>query len=133
MCKIGDIIIVKKYKNHGKTISSHSFVVINDENGEIQGLPYDFVANVLSSFKDETQKQRKMSYPGNFPIVSDDTITDPHNDRNGFVKSDQWYYFDKNKISYEVIGYMKPDIFDLLLEYIEESNFEFSDIIDNLK
>lgn len=74
-----------------------------------------------------------MSYPGNFPIVSDDTITDPHNDRNGFVKSDQWYYFDKNKISYEVIGYMKPDIFDLLLEYIEESDFEFSDIIDNLK
>ena len=133
MCKIGDIIIVRKYKDHRKTISSHSFVVINDENGEIQGLPYDFVANVLSSFKDETQKQRKMSYPGNFPIVSDDTITDPHNDRNGFVKSDQWYYFDKNKISYEVIGYMKPDIFDLLLEYIEESDFEFSDIIDNLK
>lgn len=38
MCKIGDIIIVRKYKDHGKTISSHSFVVINDENGEIQGL-----------------------------------------------------------------------------------------------
>ena len=50
-----------------------------------------------------------------------------------YCENGKWYYFDKNKISYEVIGYMKPDIFDLLLEYIEESDFELSDIIDNLK
>lgn len=132
MCKIGDIIIVNGYKDNGNTIPSHSFVVVSDENGKIQGLSYDFVANVLSSFKNERQKNRKLSYPGNFPISSDDTITDPHNNRNGFVKSDQMYYFAKDKISYKVIGYMKPDIFDLLIEFIEESDFDISDIIDNL-
>ena len=132
MCKIGDIIIVDRYKDNGNTIPSHSFVVINDENGEIQGLSYDFVANVLSSFKNEKQKKRKLLYPGNFPITSDDTVTDPHNNRTGFVKSDQMYYFAKDKISYRVIGYMKPDIFNLLIEYIEESDFDISDIIDNL-
>ena len=42
------------------------------------------------------------------------------------------YYFAKDKISYKVIGYMKPDIFDLLIEFIEESDFDISDIIDNL-
>lgn len=131
MCKIGDIIIVDEYKDNGNTIPSHSFVVVSDEDGEIQGLSYDFVANVLSSFKNERQKNRKLSYPGNFPIASDDTITDPHNTRNGFVKSDQMYYFAKDKISYN-IGYMKPDIFDLLIEFIEESDFDISDIIDNL-
>ena len=132
MCKIGDIIIVDEYKDNGNTIPSHSFVVVNDENGEIQGLPYDFVANVLSSFKSEEQKNRKLSYPGNFPITSDDTITSPHNNRNGYVKVDQMYYFTKDKISYKVIGYMKPDIFNILIEFIEESDFDISDIIDNL-
>ena len=47
MCKIGDIIIVNGYKDNGNTIPSHSFVVVSDENGKIQGLSYDFVANVL--------------------------------------------------------------------------------------
>lgn len=52
---------------------------------------------------------------------------------DGFVKADQWHYFVKDKISYRVIGTMKPDIFALLMEFIEESDFDFSDIIDNLK
>lgn len=32
MCKLGDIIVVKEFKNeYGETIPKHSFVVINDE------------------------------------------------------------------------------------------------------
>jgi co-chaperonin GroES (HSP10) len=31
MCKIGDIILVNKYKDNGKTLKRHSFVVINDD------------------------------------------------------------------------------------------------------
>ena len=38
MCQIGDIILVQKYKDRGQDLSRHSFVVISDENGEIQGL-----------------------------------------------------------------------------------------------
>lgn len=132
MCKIGDIIIVSEYKDHNISLPSHSFVVIDDKNGEIQGLPYDFVANVLSSFKGQIHKQRKLSYDGNFSITHNDTVTNPHNNRDGYVKADQWYYFAKDKISYNVIGYMKPDIFNSLIEYIENTDFDISDIVDNL-
>ena len=108
MCKIGDIIIVDKYKDHGKSIRSHSFVVVSDENGEIHGLSYDF------------------------PLTSEDVDTDPNNGKSGYIKADQWYYFSKDKISYMVIGNMKSDIFNLLIDYIEESDFEIVDIVDNL-
>ncbi len=132
MCKIGDIILVNNYKDNGKNLSRHSFVVINDEKGKIQGCSYDFICNVLSSFKNEEQKKRKLNYPGNFPIAHDDTITDPHNDKDGYIKMDQWYYFSKDKLDYTVIGSVKPEIYDLLIEFLENSNFDLYDIIDNL-
>lgn len=132
MCQIGDIILVQKYKDHGQDLSRHSFVVISDENGEIQGLTYDFIANVLSSFKSDTQRERKLKYPGNFPIDSSDTETNPHNNKSGYVKVDQLYYFAKDKLSYTVIGTMKPDVFSELMEFIENSDFDLEDIIDNL-
>lgn len=132
MCQIGDIILVQKYKDHGQDLSRHSFVVISDENGEIQGVSYDFIANVLSSFKNDMQRKRKLKYPGNFPIDSDDTETNPHNNKSGFVKADQLYYFAKDKLSYTVIGTMKPDVFNELMNFIENSDFDFEDIIDNL-
>ncbi len=81
MCKVGDIIIIDSYKDHNKTISKHSFIVISDEGGKIEGCSYDFIANVLSSFKSDAQKERKLSYPVNFPITHDDVDTDPNNGR----------------------------------------------------
>ena len=132
MCQIGDIIVIQKYKHGNKELSRHSFVIIDDEDGIIQGLPYDFVANVLSSFKNEKQKERKLSYPGNFPILNKDTVTNPDDGRDGFVKADQLYYFSKNNIDYSIIGEMKPDKFNDLIDFIEKSNFEIVEIIDNL-
>lgn len=35
MCKVGDIILVNSYKDNGKNLSRHSFVVISDEEGKI--------------------------------------------------------------------------------------------------
>nr|DAD82918.1 MAG TPA: MazF protein/MazE protein, antidote, programmed cell death.7A [Siphoviridae sp. ctXZx16]DAE83900.1 MAG TPA: MazF protein/MazE protein, antidote, programmed cell death.7A [Bacteriophage sp.] len=132
MCQLGDIIVINEFKHENKEILRHSFVVIDDENGVIQGIPYDFVANMLSSFKGETQKNRKLSYSGNFPISSNDTYTNPHNEKDGFVKADQLYYFSKDKIDYNIIGAMKPDKFNELISFIEESDFELLDIVDNL-
>lgn len=132
MCQIGDIIVVNKYKHEGVEITRHSFVVIDDENGIIQGLSYDFVANMLSSFKSNKQRTKKLSYPGNFPISHTDTTTTPDNGKDGFVKADQLYYFSKDKIDYNVIGEMKQDKFNDLVDFIRNSNFDFSDIIDNL-
>ena len=132
MCQIGDIIVIEKYKHEGVNIKKHSFVVIDDENGIIQGLPYDFVANVLSSFKDDKQRKRKLSYPGNFPISHNDTDTNPDDGKDGFVKADQLYYFSKDKIDYNIIGDMKQDKFNELMEYIENSDFELLEIVDNI-
>ena len=132
MCQIGDIIVINKYKHEGVELTRHSFVVVDDENGVIQGLPYDFVANVLSSFKGVRQKIRKLSYPSNFPISHNDTNTDPDDGKDGYVKADQLYYFSKRNIDYSVIGEMKEDKFNELINFIENSNFELLDIVDNL-
>lgn len=132
MCQIGDIIVINKYKHEGVELTRHSFVVVDDENGVIQGLPYDFVANVLSSFKGDRQKRRKLSYPSNFPISHNDTNTDPDDGKDGYVKADQLYYFSKRNIDYSVIGEMKEDKFNELINFIENSNFELLDIVDNL-
>ena len=37
MCKLGDIIVINKFKNeNGDTITKHSFVVINDEKNYVE-------------------------------------------------------------------------------------------------
>lgn len=132
MCQVGDIIVINKYKHQDKVITKHSFVVVDDENGMIQGVPYDFVANMLSSFKNDKQRNHKLSYPGNFPISHNDTNTNPDNEKDGFIKADQLYYFAKDKIEYDVIGEMKSDKFNDLIDFINKSDFEFLDIVDNL-
>lgn len=133
MCQVGDIIVIKQYKDRGKIISKHSFVVISDENGKIEGIPYDFVANAMSSFKNDKQKEWKLKqYPGNFPIVLDDRVVENDNGKSGYIKADQLYYFQRDNIEFDTIGYLKPEILDLLLEFLEESDFDIVDIVDNL-
>ena len=132
MCKIGDIILVDNYKDNGCNLNKHSFIVIEDENGTIEGVPYDFICNVMSSFKNDEQKLRKLRYPGNFPISHNDTVTDPHNTKDGFVKTDQLYYVKKDNINFKVIGNVIPEVLDMIFDFIENSDFEFSHIIDNL-
>lgn len=133
MCQIGDIIVINEYKHMGNVISKHSFVVIDDEGGRIEGIPYDFIANVMSSFKSEEQKRRKLDrYPANFPIEFDDRVVQDDNGKSGYIKADQLYYFQKDNIKYEVKGHLQPEIFNLLIEFIQGSDFEIVDIIDNL-
>ena len=55
MCKVGDIIVVRNYLSQGQTIKRHSFVVLSTEHGEIQGMDFDLVCNVMSSFRSEEQ------------------------------------------------------------------------------
>lgn len=132
MCKIGDIILVDSYQDNGNTLRKHSFIVIEDEGGKIEGLSYDMIGNVLSSFKSEEQKERKLSYPGNFPVANEDTNTNPDNGKSGYIKTDQLYYFNKEKISYRIIGNINPEILELIFEFIEESDFPIYEVIDNL-
>lgn len=136
MCKQGDIIVINEYKDHGSVLSRHSFVVIDDEGGTVQGLSFDFIAQVMSSFKSEEQKQRKLKYPGNFPITASDKNMNPGaNNKEGYIKAEQFYYFDKSKTKFSVIGKMTDTTFFDLLDFIESlagKGVSIEQIIDNL-
>lgn len=136
MCKQGDIILIKSYKDHEVTLPRHSFVVIDDEGGQVQGVPFDFIALVMSSFKDEEQKKRKLKFPGNFPITaSDETMLKWANNKDGYIKAEQFYYFNKEKTEFDVIGELNEDTFYLLIAFIEslaEQGIKIDQILDNL-
>ncbi len=96
-------------------VSRHSFIVINDKPGFIEGVPYDLVASVMSSFKNDEQKFKKLKFEENLEIVSDDIISNSKNSKSGFIKADQLNYFDKSKIKYYVLGHISEDLLDELM------------------
>lgn len=135
MCQRGDIILIDHYISQESRVGRHPFIVLDDKNGEIKGVTFDFIGLAMSSFKDADQKERKLKYPGNFPIAVDDFTRNDKAPVDGYVKAEQFYYFDKSKINFKVIGKMDEDIFNLLLEYIQElakQGVEFEQITDNL-
>ena len=120
MCKLGDIIVVNNYIGEdGMVIGKHSFIVVNDKPDFIEGLGYDLVTNVMSSFKNEEQKNRKLRFMENIEIISDDIISNKNiNKKSGFVKADQLIYFDKSKIDYYVLGHISDELLDELMMII---------------
>ena len=133
MCKVGDIILVDSYKTNGKTMNQHSFIVLDDSNGKIRGLDFNMVGIVMSSFKDEKQRLNKMKYPGNFPVsFVDQNIIDGGNGKDGFTKTEQFYYFNKSKINFNVIGYLQEDVFELIILFIGKLKIPIEQIADNL-
>ena len=132
MCNVGDIILVEAYKHAGRDLSRHSFVILDNEAGKVQGLDYSIVCNVLSSFKDAKQRAKKLSYPGNFEITHKDTIVPNGNTKDGFIKAEQFYYFDTSTLDYTVIGSIRPEVFNRLLEFIDNLKILPERIKDNL-
>ncbi|ALU38137.1 type II toxin-antitoxin system PemK/MazF family toxin [Clostridium autoethanogenum] len=133
MCKVRDIILVKNYKSQGKEINKHSFVVLSDEHGKIHGLNYDIICSVMSSFKNDEQRKKKLEYPGNFPIAHNDSIIENNDGIDGYIKAEQFYYFNKDKLDYIVMGELKEDVFNLVLDFIEdEMDCPIEQITDNL-
>lgn len=133
MCKIGDIILINGYQHEDKSIDKHSFVVLSTEQGIIQGLEYNLVCNVMSSFKNEQQKQRKLGYPGNIEILDADRVVQDGNHKDGYIKAEQFYYFDKARLDYEVIGNVTIEFFNALIDFINELNIPIEHIVDNLE
>lgn len=125
MCKIGDIIVVKKYiGDDGKIINKqHSFVVIDDNADTVSGISYDLVANVMSSFKDEEHRRRKLSHKENLEITSENIISDNTNNKSGYIKADQLFYFDKSKIDFYVIAEVNRELLDELIRLIIELRY----------
>ena len=134
MCKIGDIILITDPKNNGRHIGRHTFVVIKDEGGEIEGIPFDFVGLILSSLKNETDRKRLLKYPTNKEVKSGAMITDPHNGFDACIKADQFYYFSKEKIDYTIIGSLDIEPFNELISFIQElisSGVKIKQVLDN--
>lgn len=136
MCKKGDIILVNEYQDGDKLLTRHSFVVIDDEGGRVCGLNYDLVALVMSSFKDEQQRAHKMKYPGNFEVTAaDEKMKSWAHGKDGYIKAEQFYYFDKSKLNFRVIGSLTEDTWSVLVEFIEvlaSQGVEIKRILDNL-
>ena len=133
--KIGDIVVIDSLNSQGNRVGRHSFVVIEDQNGEVCSLSYDFIALLMSSFKDEEQKKRKLKFPGNFPISADAEDIKGGHGKEGFIKAEQFYYFSKSKTSYKVIGELKPETLDSLMNFINSlpsRHVTIAQIIDNL-
>lgn len=119
MCKLGDIIIIKEFKDEDGTLASkHSFVVVDDELNFIQGLNYDFVSNMMCSFHDEEHKRHKLSIESNLGIDKNQIIGDKLNDKDGYIKADELYYFKKEKIEYKVIAHVKDEFLGILIKLI---------------
>ena len=135
MCKFGDIIVIKEFRNeNNQLIPKHSFVVISDHKDSIEGLEYDFVSNMMCSFHDDDHKRKKLSHRENIKINPKDIIGTSLNPKEGYIKSDQLYYFNKNKIDYKVIAHMSNEMLDKLVKLIlkmhQENNIKT--IITNL-
>lgn len=130
-CRVGDIIVVKNYISQGKRIKSHSFVVLSTEHGKISSLDYDLVCNVMSSFHSEEHKKRKLSYPGNFEYSSEEENIENGHGKSGFIKAEQFYYFDSEKLDYYVIGNVTPNLYNALLNFISKLD-DIEHVIDNL-
>ncbi len=125
MCKLGDIIVVDEFKNEiGEKVNKNSFVVINDEPNSIEGFNYDFVSNMLCSFHGDNHKKKKLRYKENIEVNQLIDNSKRANNKSGFIKADQLYYFDKNTINYYVLGRLNEDLLDELLKLILVLNEE---------
>ena len=117
MCRIGDIILVEEFiGTDGSTVSRHPFIVIDDNGGEIQGMPFDFVGSMTSSFegKEEEYKERKLSHEENLEITVNDGVK-----KDGYVKADQIHYFKKDSVQYRVVGQVTVELFNALMGLIQ--------------
>ena len=95
-------------------------MIIDDNLGTIKGLNYDLVTNVMSSFKDEEHRLKKLRYKENLEIVSEDIISNLKNNKSGYIKADQLFYFEKSKTDYYVFATVDPELLDELIKLVVE-------------
>lgn len=108
---------------------------MNDTNGKIEGLSFNIVATVMSSFKSDEQKNKKIRLEENLEIKESELNINEHNTKDGYIKADRLYYFDKNKIDYFVVGQVDGDVLIRLLEKIQylDTKGKLKQNIENIK
>ena len=119
MCKLGDIIVVSEFKGEdGANVPTHSFIVVDDTHDKIKGLNYDFVAPIMSSFRDEEHRKKILSYSVNKEITNSDLDGDFKLKKASYVKANKLYYFDKKNIKYYVLARVNDDFLEELMKVI---------------
>jgi len=135
VCKIGDIIVVKNVKSGNEQIGRHSFVVLSTQKGEIEGLSFDLVCNIMSSLegKGEEYKRKKLSFPENMPYSPiEENIINGHG-KEGFIKAGVYFLFDRESTDFYVIGNIETELYIKLMEFIKNMDPEnIRYILDNL-
>lgn len=137
MCKIGDIIVINDAKIGNQSVGKHSFVVLSTDKGEIEGLSFDLVCNLMSSLegKGDEYKQRKLSYPENMPYsaIEENIYSKYKNGKEGFIKAGVYFLFNKEQTNFKVIGNVDIELYLRLMAYINQMNPEdIKYILDNL-
>jgi len=124
MCKLGDIIVVNKYVGeNGKEIGKHSFIVVDDTPDFIKGLSYTHVTTVISSFKNEKHRERKLNFRENLEIIEFEKNGRKRKlKKDSYIKADQLIYFNKSKIDYYILGKISDELFDKLILLIMTLN-----------
>lgn len=139
MCRVGDIILIYGAKDNGSWVGRHPFLVLEDEKGIVRGTyEFDFVAALLSSNETEEKREKMLKYETNFPIAKGDKIDVINEEKNkdSFVALDPIFYFSKDEVSYFKLCSLSEDIFNLVVEYIEELNSKgitFRQVLENAK
>lgn len=121
MCKLGDIIVVNKYTaENGEEIGRHSFIVIDDNPNYIRGLSYTHVTTVISSFKSQKHKNKKLRFKENLEIFEFENNKVHKFFKPSYIKADKLFYFNKDKLDYYILGRISEDLLDELIKLIIE-------------
>ena len=88
----------------------------------------------MCSFHSENHKKRKLKIKSNLEIVSNKIKGRNVNNKNGYIRADDLFYFKKDKIEYKVIGRLSDDMLDKLIKLVISLNIEnkTKDTITNL-
>ncbi len=77
------------------------------------------VTTVISSFKSEKQRKKKLSYMENVEVVEfNKNCKTKKFAKPSYIKADKLFYFDKNKLDYYVFGRSSDDLLVELIKII---------------
>ena len=118
MCQVGDIILISEFKDlNGEEVGLHPFIIVDDQTDKIKSLEleFDLLGSMLGSFHDKSHKQEVLKKEENIQVARKDGVA-----KDGYIKSDCLHYFRRKEIEHHVIGRIREDLFNLLLDHLEK-------------
>jgi len=73
---------------------------------------------MLCSFHNERHKRKKLKYKENLPVKEQRITGKRINNKKGYIKADQLYYFDKSKIEYKLLAHMDEKLLNELINLV---------------